>query len=148
MMYRLGERFIKARKMLCLINGESIGQVASQTLQSMKAVEAVTSFPVIRPLATMDKHVIIDVARQIDTFAISTRPYEDCCSIYVPRSPATKPMHIYALKYEALFDYEPMLDQALAAIWTLDITPKTRLDVCRFGLTTKEARIALKETER
>lgn len=147
MMYRLGERFIKAHKMLCLINGESIGQVASQTLQSMKAVEVVTSFPVIRPLATMDKHDIIALARQIDTFAISTRPYEDCCSVYVPRSPATKPMHIYALKYEELFDYEPMLMQALNAVWTLDITPRTIFDVSRFGLTTKEARRALEGTE-
>jgi tRNA uracil 4-sulfurtransferase len=104
----------------------------------LKAIEVVTSFPIIRPLVTMDKTEIIKVARKIQTFDISTRPFEDCCSIYVPKQPATKPMHIYALRYEELFDYETLLEDSLKQIRTLTIGPSFELDLAGSGMTVEE----------
>jgi len=94
MMYRLAERFARKKKLLCIINGESVGQVASQTLNSMQVVEAVTKIPILRPLITYDKQDIIDISKSIGTYETSIRPFNDCCSIYVPKSPVTKPMEI------------------------------------------------------
>ncbi len=139
MMYRLAERYVKKNRLLTIITGESVGQVASQTLQSLKAIEVVTSFPIIRPLVTMDKTEIIKVARTIGTFDISTRPFEDCCSIYVPKQPATKPMHIYALRYEELFDYETLLEDSLKHVRTLSVGPSFELDLAGSGMTVEEA---------
>lgn len=139
MMYRLSERYVKKNRLLTVITGESVGQVASQTLQSLKAIEVVTSFPIIRPLVTTDKTDIIKIARKIKTFEISTRPFEDCCSMYVPKQPATKPMHIYALRYEELFDYETLLEASLERIRTLSIDPSFDLDLASAGMTVEEA---------
>jgi thiamine biosynthesis protein ThiI len=77
--------------MHCIINGESIGQVASQTLHSMLVVNEVTNVPIIRPLATYDKEEIVKIARKIGTYDISIRPYEDCCTVFVPKHPVIKP---------------------------------------------------------
>jgi tRNA uracil 4-sulfurtransferase len=139
MMYRLSERYAKINRLLCIINGESIGQVASQTLQAIKTTEAVTQYPIIRPLITMDKSDIIEIAKKIDTFDISIRPFEDCCSIYVPKSPATKPMHMYALRYESLFPYEAMLSEALLKIVTLEINQKSQFDITSHGFSLDDA---------
>ncbi|SUN83184.1 thiamine biosynthesis protein ThiI [Streptococcus pneumoniae] len=76
---------------MVIINGESLGQVASQTLESMKAINAVTNTPIIRPVVTMDKLEIIDIAQEIDTFDISIQPFEDCCTIFAPDRPKTNP---------------------------------------------------------
>ncbi|MFP4187329.1 MAG: tRNA uracil 4-sulfurtransferase ThiI [Acholeplasmataceae bacterium] len=138
MMYRLAERFVKKNRLLTIITGESIGQVASQTLQSLKAIEVVTSFPIIRPLVTTDKTEIIRIARMIGTFDISTRPFADCCSIYVPKQPATKPMHTFALRYERLFDYEALLEDSLEHIRTLSIGPSFELDFAGSGMAVEE----------
>ena len=81
----------RVRKGLVIINGESLGQVASQTLESMQAINAVTNTPIIRPVVTMDKLEIIDIAQEIDTFEISIQPFEDCCTIFAPDRPKTNP---------------------------------------------------------
>ena len=90
-MMRITDRIRQIRGGLVIINGESLGQVASQTLESMQAINAVTNTPVIRPVVTMDKLEIIDIAQAIDTFEISIQPFEDCCTIFTPPHPKTKP---------------------------------------------------------
>lgn len=90
-MYKIGEYVCERKGIQVIINGESIGQVASQTLESMKVVNEVTNIPIIRPLATYDKEDIIKIARKIKTYDISIRPYEDCCTVFVPEHPVIKP---------------------------------------------------------
>ncbi len=90
-MYKIASRLCEKEGYQCIINGESIGQVASQTLESMKVVNDVTNLPIIRPVATYDKEEIISVARKIKTYDISIRPYEDCCTVFVPEHPVIKP---------------------------------------------------------
>jgi tRNA uracil 4-sulfurtransferase len=139
MMYRLAETYANRNKIICLINGESIGQVASQTLQGMKAVEAVTVTPILRPVITYDKQEIINIAKEIDTFDVSIRPFNDCCSIYVPKNPATKPRDSYAVKYERYVNYEQLLEEALQNIKTLTVTSDLSLDISQLGFTVEEA---------
>ena len=116
MMYRLAAKLAASRNCPIIANGESIGQVASQTLQSMKTINEVTNTPVIRPLAAMDKIEIIKIAKRIGTYDISIRPYEDCCTIFTPHNPKTAP-HIEAVEeYEKLFDYESLIKECLANI--------------------------------
>ncbi len=90
-MYKIADTFVREHKMDCIINGESIGQVASQTLEGMKVVNDVTTLPIIRPLSTFDKEEVIQIAKKIETFDISIRPYEDCCTVFVPTHPVIKP---------------------------------------------------------
>lgn len=90
-MMRITDRIREDRNGLVIINGESLGQVASQTLESMQAINAVTATPIIRPVVTMDKLEIIDIAQKIDTFDISIQPFEDCCTIFAPDRPKTNP---------------------------------------------------------
>ncbi len=145
MMYRLGERYAKRNKLLCLINGESVGQVASQTLQSMQVVEGVTRIPILRPLITYDKNDIIDIAIKIKTFDISVQPFNDCCSIYVPKSPVTKPMEIYASKYENTMEYEPLLAEAIENTYTMKINKDMDFKLVDYGFTVKEALLNMKK---
>lgn len=91
MMYRITEQVAKQLNALAILNGENVGQVASQTLESMATIEDVVRMPVIRPLATFDKQDIVDVSRKIGTYDISIRPYEDCCTVFVPKHPQIKP---------------------------------------------------------
>ncbi len=104
MMYRIAEEVAKKNQCLALVNGESIGQVASQTLESMSVINEVISMPVIRPVACMDKLEIIDVAQKIGTYDISIRPHEDCCTIFTPKQPATKPKSYKADALEETWD--------------------------------------------
>ena len=87
MMYRIMEKLVKRFKAYVIINGESVGQVASQTLTSMQVINSVTNIPVIRPVACFDKLEIIELSKKIDTYDISILPYEDCCTVFVPRHP-------------------------------------------------------------
>ena len=116
MMYRLAARLAKRRNCLVVSNGESIGQVASQTLQSIKTINEVTNIPVIRPCATMDKLEIISLSKKIDTYEISIRPYEDCCTIFTPKAPKTAPKLEQVEEFEKLFDYESLINEALGNI--------------------------------
>ena len=113
MMYRIAEKIMEKNKLLCLINGESVGQVASQTLTSMGVINAVTNVPVIRPVACLDKLEIIDIAKKIDTYETSILPYEDCCTIFLPKHPVINPDIEKAINYEESFDYEKLIEEAV-----------------------------------
>ena len=122
MMYRIMDKLCKKYKGLVIVNGESVGQVASQTLTSMNVINSVTNLPVIRPVACFDKLEIMDIARNIDTYETSIIPYEDCCTVFVPKHPAINPKMGIAIAEENKFDYEPMLDNAVETLNTIKIT--------------------------
>jgi len=145
MMYRIAERFAKQNRFLVLVNGESICQVASQTLQSMKVIESVTTLPIIRPLVTYDKLEIIQWSEKIDTYTISIRPFNDCCSIYVPKSPVTRPIEPLAKKYERSFDFEPMIERSLSGIKTLTIDESSLIHLSINGFSVDEALNSMNE---
>lgn len=113
MMFRLADRLAKRRHCLAISSGESVGQVASQTLDSMNVINDVTNMPVLRPVVCYDKTDIIALARKIDTFDISIRPFEDCCTIFAPKNPKTRPAMDEVVKFEAKWDYEKMIEDAL-----------------------------------
>ena len=119
MMYRIGEGVAQKNKCLAIVNGESIGQVASQTLESMNTINSVTSMPVIRPVACMDKLEIIRIAERINTYDISIRPHEDCCTIFTPKQPATKPKIYKAEAYERNWDYSTMVKECIENVETI-----------------------------
>ena len=116
MMYRIAEKVAKKNKCKILINGESIGQVASQTLSSMIVINNVTNMPVIRPVACMDKIEIIEIAEKIKTYETSILPYEDCCTIFLPKHPVINPDLDKCIKYENLFDYEELINECVENI--------------------------------
>ena len=113
MMFRLADALAKRRRCPVISSGESIGQVASQTLQSMHVINAVTNTPVIRPLATTDKVEIIKISKKIGTYDISIRPYEDCCTIFTPKAPKTMPHLDEVEALEKKWDYESLIRDAL-----------------------------------
>ena len=119
MMYRIAELYAGKIGAKILINGESIGQVASQTLDSMVCINNVTNMPVIRPVACFDKLEIIDIAKKIGTYDTSILPYEDCCTIFVPKHPVIKPTLEKCIKYENNFDYHTLINQAVNNIETI-----------------------------
>ncbi|HEM3554398.1 tRNA uracil 4-sulfurtransferase ThiI [Streptococcus suis] len=123
-MMRITDRVREERGAMVIINGESLGQVASQTLESMQAINAVANTPVIRPVVTMDKLEIIDIAQEIDTFDISIQPFEDCCTIFAPDRPKTNPKIKNVEQYEARMDVEGLVERAVAGIIVTEITPK------------------------
>lgn len=118
MMYRIMEMIVKKYNGYVIINGESIGQVASQTLTSMNVINAVTNIPVIRPVACLDKLEIMDLARKIDTYDVSILPYEDCCTVFVPKHPVINPKLDVVLKEEAKFNYQEMIEEAVETLDT------------------------------
>lgn len=113
MMYRISEKIAHKTNSKCIINGESIGQVASQTLTSMNCINEVVTMPVIRPVACFDKLDIIDISKQINAYEISIRPFEDCCTIFVPDHPVINPEITKAREYENLIDYETLIKEAI-----------------------------------
>ena len=116
MMYRIAERVAKRNNCLAIVNGESVGQVASQTLSSILAVNDVTNYPSLRPLCSFDKLDIIAISKKIDTYEISIEPYEDCCTVFVPKHPVINPnlKHIY--EEESKYDFSELLDEAVKSI--------------------------------
>ena len=121
-MLRITDELRKNAKALAIANGESVGQVASQTLESMVAINDVTNTPIIRPVATMDKLDIIKVAEEIDTFELSIQPFEDCCTVFAPPSPKTKPKLEKARQYEARLDVEGLIKEAVEGTVIEEIT--------------------------
>ena len=113
MMYRIADIVAKKEGLSCIINGESIGQVASQTLESMGVINEVTNSVIVRPLAVFDKSDIIKISKEIDTYETSIMPYEDCCTIFDPKNPTTKPRLSECEKYEAMFDFKALIDVAI-----------------------------------
>lgn len=122
MMLRLTDAIREERKGLVIINGESLGQVASQTLQSMVAINEVTNTPIIRPVVSMDKGEIIEIAEKIDTFELAIQPFEDCCTIFAPPQPKTRPRLDKAQAYEARLDVEGLMKRAMAGLKVSEIT--------------------------
>lgn len=116
MMLRIAEGVARKNKCLAIATGESIGQVASQTLASMQTINAVTSYPIMRPLCCSDKLQIIETAQKINTYEISIRPYEDCCTIFKPRKPKTKPRIEECEKFEAKWDWQSQVKECIDGV--------------------------------
>lgn len=123
MMYRIAQRISEQQHCLAIVNGESIGQVASQTLESMQTINTVVNLPVIRPVATMDKLEIIDIARKIGSYEVSIQPFEDCCTIFTPKNPVTKPTIHKAEKLESFFDFDTLLQECINNTEAIDVYP-------------------------
>lgn len=113
MMYRIASRLAVRLKIPCLATGESVGQVASQTLDSLNVINEVTNMAVLRPLCTYDKVDIIKISEKIGTYDISIRPFEDCCTIFAPVKPKTSPHLDECRHIESKFDFEPLIEEAL-----------------------------------
>ncbi|ALS01690.1 thiamine biosynthesis protein ThiI [Enterococcus silesiacus] len=128
MMLRLADAIRELRKGLVIINGESLGQVASQTLQSMVAINEVTTTPIIRPVVSMDKGEIIEIAEKIDTFELAIQPFEDCCTIFAPPQPKTRPKLDKAQAYEARLDIEGLMARSMAGLKVSEITEVSEQD--------------------
>jgi len=114
MMLKIADLVREETEAMAIITGESLGQVASQTLESLTAINAVTNTPVLRPLISMDKQDIIQIAQDIDTYEVSIRPYEDCCTIFTPASPKTKPKLDKVEYYESFKSFDEMIEQAVS----------------------------------
>ena len=121
-MLRITDQLRENARALAIANGESVGQVASQTLDSMVAINDVTNTPIIRPVATMDKLDIIKLAEEIDTFELSIQPFEDCCTVFAPPSPKTKPKLEKARQYEQRLDVEGLIKEAVEETVIEEIT--------------------------
>lgn len=128
MMYRISEKVAKKRNCKIIINGESIGQVASQTLASMSVINSVTNYPVIRPVACLDKIEIINIAKKIGTYETSILPYEDCCTIFVPKHPVINPNLSKAIEYENLIDYESLINECIDNMETIIVSKKSEFE--------------------
>lgn len=123
-MYRISGKITKKYKHMILVNGESIGQVASQTLTSMRTIESVINIPVVRPLACFDKEEIIKISKDIDTYDISIRPYEDCCTLFVPTHPVINPNINKCEETEAKYDYKKLEEEAVDNLLIINIPKK------------------------
>ncbi len=123
-MYRIAEMLAHRENCKCIVNGESIGQVASQTLTSMNAINEVVKMPVIRPVCCLDKLEIIDIAKKIGTYETSILPYEDCCTIFVPEHPVINPEKELAREYEEKFDYNTLIKEAIKTKETITLPRK------------------------
>ncbi|RYG74929.1 tRNA 4-thiouridine(8) synthase ThiI [Lentibacillus lipolyticus] len=124
MMMRISERICKNESILSMTTGESLGQVASQTMESMNTINEVTNYPILRPLVAMDKDDIVKISRKIDTYDISIRPYEDCCTIFVPKSPKTRPSREKVNEFEAQTDFSGLIEEAVSGIEVVTLTGK------------------------
>lgn len=121
MMYRITEKMIVRQKATLLINGECLGQVASQTPQSMETIHRVIKQPIIAPLVTYDKEEVIDISKKLGFYETSILPYEDCCTIFVPKRPVTKPKYYVAEDEELKFDWEALMQNILENITTVTV---------------------------
>ena len=124
MMYRISAIIANKNKCNIIVNGESIGQVASQTLTSMRAINEVVKMPVIRPVACFDKLEIIDISKKIGTYDISTLPFEDCCTVFVPKHPVINPNPALCEEYETLIPYKELIYKAIKMHTTIKIGVK------------------------
>ena len=115
-MFRIAERIAKRKGAKCLITGESLGQVASQTMEGITSSNAVVTLPVLRPLIGFDKEEIIARAKKIGTFETSVLPYEDCCTVFLPEFPAIKPKLSFIEEEEAKLDVDALTDEALSSL--------------------------------
>lgn len=130
MMMRIAVGLANKRHCLAIATGESVGQVASQTLESISVINDVTNMPILRPVVCLDKTEIIQIARNIGTYETSILPYEDCCTIFTPKSPVTKPKLEKCLEYEARWDWSDMVNDCIEMAETIRLPlPKEELTV-------------------
>lgn len=122
-MMRITERLAQKHGALAIATGESLGQVASQTMESMYTINHVINTPVLRPVVAMDKEEIMTISRQIETYETSILPYEDCCTVFVPKSPVTRPKPEIAEEFERVLDVERLVEEAVAAVESIWIDP-------------------------
>ena len=115
-MMRIAERIAKANGASAIVTGENLGQVASQTMEAMASTQAVTDLPVLQPLIGMDKEDIVRIARKIGTFETSILPYEDCCTVFTPKHPKTRPTVAEVAEVESVLDIEALVDEACKGI--------------------------------
>lgn len=127
-MLRVSEIVAGQKDIKALITGESLGQVASQTLASMNTINEVTNLPILRPLVSFDKSDIIEISQRIGTYETSIQPYEDCCTIFVPKSPATNPKREIVGDAEAAFDFGPLIEEAVRGLETLKISQQADVE--------------------
>lgn len=113
MMMRISEKIAKERNCLALITGESLGQVASQTLPALTVTDSVVNMPALRPLIGMDKEEIVEISRKIDTFETSIQPYEDCCTVFTPKHPKTRPTNEQCIEAESALNIEELIEDAV-----------------------------------
>ncbi|MEG0663261.1 MAG: tRNA 4-thiouridine(8) synthase ThiI, partial [Anaerovoracaceae bacterium] len=123
-MMKIAERVAKEKDCDVLITGESLGQVASQTSDSLVVTDNAVNMPVMRPLIAMDKVDIMDIAKDIDTYNTSILPYEDCCTVFLPKHPTTRPKLARIENSESKLDGEGLIQAAMEAMETIDIYPK------------------------
>lgn len=123
MMFRIADRICRQEGAKAIVTGESLGQVASQTLESMGVINEVTKIPVLRPLIALDKLEIIKYAQKIDTYDISIQPYEDCCTLFVPKHPAIRPKLEPVQKAEEALDIEGLIQESVDKTEVLVIYP-------------------------
>ena len=116
LMMEIAERVALGHGAKALITGESLGQVASQTLMALACTDCACEMPILRPLVGMDKNDIVEIARKIDTFETSILPYEDCCTVFTPKHPNTKPRKAEVLEAQAQFDFSAMVEKAIENI--------------------------------
>jgi thiamine biosynthesis protein ThiI len=128
-MLRISEKIAKERRILALATGESLGQVASQTLHSMNTINEVTNLPIIRPLVTMDKLEVISIAKKIDTYDTSILPFEDCCTIFLPPDSKTRPKREQANKYEQYIQMETYVNDAVERTEKIVLTSSSPVNV-------------------
>lgn len=121
MMLRVTDIILERIGANAIVNGENLGQVASQTLKSMYAINDVTSTPILRPLISLDKEDIIKKAKEIGTFEVSIQPYEDCCTIFTPKNPVTEPDFDKVVKYESVFNFDDLVQEAADNVETIEI---------------------------
>lgn len=122
-MMKITEKIANNTNSIALVTGESIGQVASQTLESLGVTDAATDLPVIRPLIGMDKEEIVTIAHKIGTFETSILPYEDCCTVFVPKHPKTKPRLVDIMESEEALDMNAIIEECVNNIETIHIHP-------------------------
>ncbi|MEI3612248.1 tRNA uracil 4-sulfurtransferase ThiI [Pseudogracilibacillus sp. SO30301A] len=127
-MLQVSEKVCQKNNILAIATGESLGQVASQTLASMNVINEVTNLPVIRPLVGLDKEEIISYSKEIGTYDISVKPYEDCCTIFVPKSPVTNPTREKVNYLESNTDFSTFIDEAVENIEEITIRNSTILE--------------------
>ena len=123
-MMTIAEKVARQRGCTALITGESLGQVASQTMQALGVTDAAVNMPVFRPCIGMDKEEIVTISRKIDAFETSIQPYEDCCTVFTPKHPKTKPELEKVLREENKLPFEALVEEALETLYTVEITPE------------------------
>ncbi len=126
-MMRIAERLARKRNCLALVTGESVGQVASQTMHALAVTDAVVNMPVFRPVIGMDKEEIIKISRKIDTFTTSIEPYEDCCTVFTPKHPRTRPAIAAVEEAESMLHIEELVEKAVEGTEFRIIEPTTEI---------------------